>query len=109
MNETPEQYIAVTDAKRLLSEDHAVILIDARSPEEFAEGHVPGAVNVPTPDLAELVRSRDNTVKGLIITMCGSAGCGEKAAAILASLGVENIAVLGGGLKAWKAAGYPVA
>lgn len=84
------------------------MLIDARTAEEYAEGHVPGAVNVPIPDLAEFLQSRDNTAEGLLITMCGSTGRGERASAILASLGVEEIAVLDGGLKAWKEAGFPV-
>ena len=108
MNETPEQYITVTEVERLLREDNNVTLIDARTAKEFAEGHVPGAINVPIPDLAEYTRSGDNAVEGLLITMCGSTGRGEKAAAVLSSLGVEDIAVLDGGLKAWKEAGYPV-
>jgi len=109
MNETPEQYIAVSEVERLLREDNTVILIDARTADEFAEGHVPGAINVSIPDLAEFVRNRDHTVGGLLITMCGSTGRGEKAAAALASLGAKYIAILHGGLKAWKEAGYPVA
>ncbi len=107
MNDTTERHIAVTDVKRLLSEDRAVVLVDARTPEAFAEEHVPGAVNVPIPDLAEFLQSRENAIKGLIVTMCGSTGRGEKAAAKLASLGVEKIAVLAGGLMAWKAAALP--
>lgn len=109
MNDLREPYIGVTEVERLLREDNSVILIDARTAEEFAEGHVPSAINVSIPDLAEYVRSRDNTVDGLLITMCGSTGRGEKAAAALATLGVKDIAVLDGGFKAWKAAGYPVA
>ncbi len=109
MNGTPEQYIAVTDVERLLREGDTAILIDARTAEEFSEGHVPGAINVSISDLSEFVRNRDNASEKLFVTMCGSSGRGEKAAAVLASLGVEDIAVLDGGLKAWKAAGYPVA
>jgi rhodanese-related sulfurtransferase len=85
------------------------LLIDARTAEEFAEGHVPGAINVPIDDLSEFIRNQDAADAGLLITMCGSTGRGEKAAAVLSSLGVKDAAVLDGGLKAWKEAGHPVA
>jgi len=44
-----------------------------------------------------------------VVTMCGSAGRGKKAAEILLSHGVGNVLVLQGGLKAWRDAGLTVA
>lgn len=108
MNETRNQYVAVTDVERLLREDKMVILIDARTAEEFAEGHVAGAINAPIPGLAGYFRNRDNTVGELLITMCGSTGRGEKAASILTAQGVQNVMVMKGGLKSWKDAGFRV-
>ncbi len=108
MTEAPAEYIAVADVERLLKEDGAAMLIDARSPEEYAEAHVPGAINVPIADLPDFARSGD-TGKGPLATMCGSTGRGEKAAAILEANGVENVRVMEGGLKAWREAGLPIA
>jgi len=108
MSETPEKYIAVTEVERLLREDNSVILIDARTAEEFAEGHVPGAINVSIPDLAEYLQNRDSAAEGLLITMCGSTGRGESAAAILANHGVARVLAMRGGLKSWKEADFPV-
>jgi rhodanese-related sulfurtransferase len=109
MMEMSEQFIAVNDLERLLKEDETATLIDARTAEEFAEGHVPGAINVAIGELTEFAKSLGNASEGLVVTMCGSAGRGEKAAAILNSCGVENIMVLKGGLRAWKDADLPVA
>jgi rhodanese-related sulfurtransferase len=109
VNESSVNYLAVNKLERLLKEDSSVTLIDARTSEEFAEGHVPGAINVGIVDLAEFAESGGNASGGLVVTMCGSAGRGEKAAEILFSHGVGNILVLQGGLKAWKDAGLPVA
>lgn len=109
MSDKAADKILVQDLERLLEEDGTITLIDARTPEEFAEGHVPGAINIPIPDLAEFARSRDNTSDSLIVTMCGSAGRGEKAAAILDTQGVSGVQVLEGGLKAWRDAGLSVA
>jgi rhodanese-related sulfurtransferase len=109
VNESSVNYLAVNKLERLLKEDSSVTLIDARTSEEFAEGHVPGAINVGIVRLAEFAGSGGNASGGLVVTMCGSAGRGEKAAEILFSHGVGNILVLQGGLKAWKDAGLPVA
>jgi len=108
MNESQVGYIVVNELERLLANDGTITLIDARTLDEFAEGHVPGAINIGIPDLTKFVRSRGDDSNSLIVTMCGSTGRGEKAAAILDSQGVGNVAVLDGGLKAWREAGLPV-
>jgi len=109
VNESPAKYVVVEDLERLLKEDSAVMLIDARTAEEFDEGHIPGAINVPVTDLTEFARNLPDTSDGPVITMCGSTGRGEKAAAILESQALEDVLVLDGGLKAWKDASLPVA
>ncbi len=108
MNEMTADYIVVNELERILREDGTVTLIDARTSEEFSEGHVPGAINVPISDLTEFARGRGNASDSLIVTMCRSTGRGEKAAAILDAQGVGNVMVLEGGLKAWRDAGLPV-
>jgi len=108
MNETSTNYVLVTELERLLKEDE-VTLIDARTAEEYDEEHVPGAINVPIVDLTEFAKNRGTTNDGLVVTMCGSTGRGEKAAAILDDHALENVLVLDGGLKAWKDSGLPVA
>ena len=109
MDEASADYVIVSELERLLTEDDTITLIDARTSDEFAEGHVPGAINVAISDLTEFAQSRGNASAGLVVTMCGSTGRGEKAAAILDSQGVRNVLVLEEGLKAWRDAGLPVA
>jgi rhodanese-related sulfurtransferase len=108
MNETPTNYVGVNDMEHLLREDGAVMLIDARTPEEFAGGHVPGAINVPIAELTDFAQKHRNASGDFIVTMCGSTGRGEKASSILSAHGVANIKVMKGGLKAWLEAGYPL-
>lgn len=102
MSETAVEYISVTEVAELLKSS-GITLIDARSAEEYAEAHAEGAINVPIADLD------DYAATGGIVTMCGSAGRGEKAAAILTGNGVTDLRVMEGGLKAWREAGLPVA
>jgi rhodanese-related sulfurtransferase len=107
LSQPKPDYVVVKDLERLLKDDSTLTLVDARTSEEFAEGHVPGAINVGIGELTEFAESRGDASEGLVVTMCGSTGRGEKAAEILYSHGVENVRVLQGGLKAWKNAGLP--
>ncbi len=109
MNETSTNFVVVNELNQLLKKDGEVTLIDARTSEEFAEGHVPGAINISIVELPEFAESCGNASKGLVVTMCGSSGRGGKAAKILYSHGVRNVLVLEGGLKAWRDAGLPIA
>jgi rhodanese-related sulfurtransferase len=108
VNETSTNYVGVNDVEHLLREDGAITLIDARTAEEFAGGHVPGAINVPVAELSDLEQKHRSAYEDLIVTMCGSTGRGEKASSILISHGLTNVQVMQGGLKAWREAGFPV-
>jgi len=82
-------------------------VVDVRSPAAYAEGHIPGAVNLPLQDLPGKMASlpRDKT----IVTYCGSITCqmAPKAALELAQKGFK-VVQLDGGLKEWHSYGYPV-
>lgn len=80
-------------------------LIDVRSPEEFADGHVPGAVNVPLDDvLADPSRhARDHAVH----VICASGRRSLAATEAMVAVGVPAVSVAGG-TQAWIDAGRPV-
>lgn len=101
-------YIEVTAVKAAMDAGRGMIVIDGRTPEEYAAGHVSGSVNIPIPDLAAAKASIAEDPSRLIVTTCGSTGRGEKASDILSECGVEGVVVLEGGLKAWREAGYDV-
>lgn len=83
-------------------------VIDVRTPEEFAAGHVPGAVNLPLgsfgPEDAALA-SYDKEAPLYVI--CQSGGRSSRAADQLAAGGFQTVNVKGG-TAAWLAAGRPV-
>lgn len=86
------------------------LLVDTRSPESYAKGHIPGAVNLwhRTIDAAATKGlSRDET----LVVYCSGAGCNAstKGAARLADLGF-SVKEMTGGLEWWKnVEAYPVA
>jgi rhodanese-related sulfurtransferase len=85
----------------------AYYVVDVRSKEEFAEGHLPRANSVPLADLPKRLASLPKDK--MIITYCGSLTCqlAPTAALQLAEKGYK-VMELHGGFKEWKEGGYPV-
>ena len=85
--------------ERLTASD--TVLIDVRTPAEYASGHVPGAVSAPLADLDPQAYS------GTVHVICKSGGRSSRAADTLVASGVTAVNIKGG-TQAWIAAGYPV-
>lgn len=77
-------------------------LIDVRSPDEYANSHIAGTLNVPIDRLAKA-----ELPDGPIITTCSLGGRGGRAAEMLDRAG-RTAFTIAGGTKAWQAAGLPV-
>lgn len=80
------------------------IVLDVRSPEEFAKGHIPGALNIDlhAPGFASKVAEFDKS-KPILVT-CHAGSRGAIASAQLADLGFTTVCNLEGGLAAWEKA-----
>ena len=81
------------------------VVLDVRSPEEFAKGHVPGSVNIDinAPGFASKVADFDRSKP--ILVNCHAGSRGAIASAELARLGFKTVCNLEGGLAAWEKAG----
>jgi rhodanese-related sulfurtransferase len=86
--------------------DHLYVL-DVRTPQEYAEGHVPGAVNVPYDQLAsrlaEVPKDKD------VVLYCKSGRRAGIAADVLAANGYKRLSHLEGDMNAWVEKGRPIA
>jgi rhodanese-related sulfurtransferase len=93
-------------------------IVDVREPEEFADGHIPGAVNIPLARL-ELEVDRHPAVlqrtgpgrshrERTVVLYCLSGGRSARAAAALRRLGFASPVSLSGGILAWTGDGHPV-
>ena len=106
----PEMKAAPMTQEQLLEHqakhpDH-LFLLDVRTPQEFAEGHVPGAVNIPHDQvasrLAEVPKDKD------VVLYCRSGRRAGLAADVLAANGYKRLSHLEGDMTAWAANGRPV-
>jgi rhodanese-related sulfurtransferase len=86
--------------------DPSLFLLDVRTPQEFASGHVPGAVNVPydqvASHLAEIPKDKD------VVLYCRSGRRAGLAADVLAANGYTKLGHLQGDMEAWLKDGRPV-
>lgn len=102
--------LAVAEARRLIAA--GAVVVDARRPEDFALGHLPGAVNLPVEEFdACFAEVEHRLARGLpLLVYCGGGDCtlSHELADILRQMGFGRVEVLAGGLEAWKAAGLEV-
>ncbi len=82
------------------------MLLDVRTPKEYAEGHIAGAKLIPVQVLAE--RLKEVPKDKQVYVYCHSGTRSARASKLLAEHGFTNIENIEGGIVAWKEAGYPV-
>jgi rhodanese-related sulfurtransferase len=96
-------------ASALLKENSDLVVLDIRTPEEFAEGHIEGAQNVDfkSPDF-ESKLSQLNP-KGRYLMHCRSGARSTSSLPTFEKLGFENLIHLNTGFNDWVESGLPVA
>ncbi len=101
--------IAVDDvARRVDAHDARLAVFDANSRETFDEHHVPGATWVHYDSVTADVLPSDHTMS--LVFYCANESCSAShtAAEAAVALGFSDVAVMGGGIQGWIAAGKPV-
>eukprot|EP00897_Mesotaenium_endlicherianum_P005228 jgi/Mesen1/4733/ME000241S03777 len=102
--------ISVHQLREALESDSPPVLLDVRSPAEFAQGHAPTAVNVPLQDV--LARVSDGSLQlsdRQVAVICQLGGRSARAALELTTaLDLPDIINVTGGTSAWVEAGYGV-
>ena len=100
------QEISPQDAASALQRGDA-LLIDVRDPDEWEEGHIPGAKNFSRGTVELEIEEAASDLSTPIITHCGGGGRSALAAESLQRMGYKNVKSMAGGFKACKAAGLP--
>ncbi|MYD38833.1 MAG: rhodanese-like domain-containing protein, partial [Chloroflexi bacterium] len=81
-------------------------LIDVREDDEYAEAHLPGAINIPLSEFMARVDEIDEDLPVLLV--CNTGVRSAQAAMYLASLGYDQLYNLEDGTKGWREKGYRV-
>jgi rhodanese-related sulfurtransferase/glyoxylase-like metal-dependent hydrolase (beta-lactamase superfamily II) len=97
--------LASADAARMLITEGAVA-IDVRERNEFADGHIPGALHIPLGELEQ--RAAELPGDRPLVTYCGHGERSATALSLLERLGFERLTNLDGGMGAWREAGLKI-
>ena len=102
------QEISVDAAEQAIRE--AQVLIDVREADEYAAGHLPGAIHISRGMLEfKLSSNPELSARDLAIVLyCKTSGRAALAACALHDMGYLNVQSISGGFDAWAAAGKPV-
>lgn len=101
--------IDTAEARRLLEHPPAgLVVLDVRTPEEFAAGHLPGARNLDffAPDFRQRLEALA-LEKRPVLLYCRSGNRSVRACDLMRRLGMEEVLHLAPGFRAWHAAGLP--
>ena len=88
--------ISMDEAVKMMKDEKDYIILDVRRPDEFAEGHIPRAINVPNEEIgtAEIAELPDKSQ--MILVYCRSGRRSKEASEKLVKLGYTNIVEFGG-------------
>ena len=90
------EQISGAEAKALMDSESGYIILDARTQEEYDEGHIPGAIMIPEYEIAERAEKELPDKDQLILVYCRSGRRSKIAAEELVKLGYTNVKEFGG-------------
>jgi len=101
--------VSIDDVRKMVDGKDSVIVLDVRDKNELEDGKIPGAMNISRGMLEFKVGSMIPDKTARIVVYCALDLRGPLATKTLNDMGYVNAVNMAGGLKAWKAVGYPLA
>ncbi len=102
------QKVSAADVKAAIDNKEEAVILDVRDPNEFAAGHLPGAINISRGTLEFAVFNKISDLNSKIYVYCKSANRSTLATKTLNDLGYKNAVLMDAQFKDWIKAGYPV-
>ena len=100
--------MSVDDVHAIMSEDSGVLVIDVREDHEWSTDHVAGTKHIGRGILERDIRKHVADKDTELVLYCGGGYRSALAAHNLQRMGYSRVASMAGGIKAWRAAGYPI-
>ena len=93
---TGYKQISQDEAMKIMEEESGYLIVDVRRPDEFAEGHIEGAINVPNEGIAEEMPEELPDKDQLLLIYCRTGRRSKEASEKLAKIGYTNVYEFGG-------------
>ena len=101
-----ENALSAQEANATIAETKDLQLVDVRTPEEYREGHLPQARNIPLDQLEK--RLGELKADKPLLLYCHSGRRSSMAMGLMKKRGFTQMKNMKGGISAWNAAGLPV-
>ena len=88
--------ISMNEAVKMMKDEKNYIILDVRRPDEYSEGHIPGAINVPNEEIGSAEIAELPNKSQLILVYCRSGRRSKEASEKLVKLGYTGIVEIGG-------------
>jgi rhodanese-related sulfurtransferase len=102
--------ISTAELKQFVDQKEKIFLIDARTPAEYREAHITGAVNISEKEFEMTKQQLPAAKEALLVLYCNGVKCGKskKVARLVQSLGYTNILVYSEGIPVWEEHNFPL-
>ena len=99
----------VGDVKRRIEAGEKFLLVDVREDNEWAKGHIPGAVHLGRGIIERDVETAVPDKNATLVLYCGGGFRSALAADNLQKMGYKNVISMDGGWRAWTESNFPIA
>jgi len=106
--ETEAASISAAALAARLGTSEVPAILDVRTPEEFAAGHVPGAINLPYDEVTQRIDEVADLQGEEVVVYCRSGKRAGLAESDLRAAGFSKVIDLEGHMQGWEAGGFPV-
>ncbi|WP_300262481.1 rhodanese-like domain-containing protein [Clostridium sp.] len=93
--------ISIEESKKLIDEGEVTLILDVRNEDEFAEGHLKNAIQIPVDNLKESLSDIEKFKDELVLVYCRSGKRSAKAMDILKENGFKNLIHMKDGISKW--------
>ena len=95
------KHISQAEAMKIMAGDEPCVIVDVRRPDEFAKGHIPGAINVPNEGIADEQPAELPDLDQVLLVHCQTGRRSAAASKKLADIGYTRVLEFGG-IMTWK-------
>lgn len=99
---------SVSDVRGRLDAGESLTIVDVREDNEFAEGHLPGAIHLGKGVIERDIEGQFPDTSLELILYCGGGFRSALAADALLRMGYQNAVSMDGGIREWRQAGHPL-
>ena len=100
-SEAVSKDISIDESKKLINDGEVTLILDVRNEDEFAEGHLKNAIQIPVKELKENLSDIEKFKDELVLVYCRSGKKSAEAINILKENGFKNLVHMKDGISKW--------